>query len=223
VILDEAVPSLLKILEDLHFTVNENKSFWGRELTNFREACGGEYLNGQDVTPLRISRRFKASDSPNTISEAETVQSYISFANEAMEKGLYNLRRVILARLKLRFDLFHLLERSYAGSRGIRTYDFVDVNFNLKKRKHVSGRRTEYQYGFRKQIVFESGLNKRRLREFPSWLRQLSDRYADVALVETLKVSQFRRDGLVAPDRIEILPTTTKMVVRWIPDYPEWS
>lgn len=40
------------------FTVNSAKTFMRVATHNFRESCGGEYLDGVDVTPIRLSRKF---------------------------------------------------------------------------------------------------------------------------------------------------------------------
>lgn len=45
-------------LEENGFLVNREKSFFGTGKHIFRESCGVEYLDGHDVKPMRISRRF---------------------------------------------------------------------------------------------------------------------------------------------------------------------
>lgn len=59
---DIVIESLLAelLMQELRahgFKVNADKSFWG--IGPFRESCGGEYFDGVDVTPLRLSRKFK--------------------------------------------------------------------------------------------------------------------------------------------------------------------
>lgn len=51
-----AVQEFIKILEDLHFKVNVDKSYMPG--SPFLEACGMEALRGFDVTPTRIPRRY---------------------------------------------------------------------------------------------------------------------------------------------------------------------
>lgn len=46
----DLAPALVRALEGLHFTVNEDKSFIA---SDYLESCGKEYLNGRDITPLR--------------------------------------------------------------------------------------------------------------------------------------------------------------------------
>lgn len=53
----QVTKSFITLLERYGFTVNRRKTFSGNE--PYRESCGGEYLRGVDITPLRLSRRFK--------------------------------------------------------------------------------------------------------------------------------------------------------------------
>lgn len=74
------------------FIVNEGKTFrdgW------FRESCGGEYLRGADVTPLRVSRRF-AGFKRNISSMAYLTQ----LANEAFGLGYEVVRRFVIGKLR---------------------------------------------------------------------------------------------------------------------------
>lgn len=52
------VDTVVTRLEELGFSVNTKKSFASTTGPFFRESCGGEFLNGIDVTPVRIGRRF---------------------------------------------------------------------------------------------------------------------------------------------------------------------
>lgn len=60
---DDAVPdsrvteTFISLLSRYGFDVNRRKTFTGSDI--FRESCGGEFIRGVDVTPLRLSRRFK--------------------------------------------------------------------------------------------------------------------------------------------------------------------
>lgn len=54
--------ALIRRLEANGFKVNTSKSFYHVTSHNFRESCGGEYLDGDNVTPFRISRKFEGLD-----------------------------------------------------------------------------------------------------------------------------------------------------------------
>lgn len=62
IIRSELAYEILYVLKHLNFKVNMEKSFFGTSIDTryaaFREACGGEYLDGIDVTPLRIPRQM---------------------------------------------------------------------------------------------------------------------------------------------------------------------
>jgi hypothetical protein len=79
-------PYVTNTLRHLGFLVNEDKSF--RASKGFRESCGGFYLWGDDVKPLRF-RVYPHNGEYN----AKTVASLISGANYAGDWGYRNLRR----------------------------------------------------------------------------------------------------------------------------------
>lgn len=54
--------ALIRRLEANGFKVNTDKSFYHVTPHNYRESCGGEYLDGRNVTPFRISRKFEGLD-----------------------------------------------------------------------------------------------------------------------------------------------------------------
>jgi hypothetical protein len=67
-------------LVELGFRVNREKSFWHESDHYFRESCGGEYYDGADVTPVRVSRSFQGfpiDDKP----APGLIASCMSFAN----------------------------------------------------------------------------------------------------------------------------------------------
>lgn len=95
----EYVNSVMNRLEENGFKVNLKKSFWTspRGFT-FRESCGGEYLNGCDVTPCRISRRFSGLDPK--VSRPSQIEGLIELANDCYSR-YPSVRRRIVASLKL--------------------------------------------------------------------------------------------------------------------------
>lgn len=59
VVESEYAPAVITRLEKNGFSVNNRKSFITHHATwCFRESCGGEYLDGRDITPDRLSRWF---------------------------------------------------------------------------------------------------------------------------------------------------------------------
>lgn len=89
----ECYDDVLHVLTVLGFTVNRDKSFFEPECW-FRESCGGEFCDGFDVTPLRVSRKY--------YSELDNVAltGLIETANEASKRGFSFLRSFLIGRLK---------------------------------------------------------------------------------------------------------------------------
>jgi hypothetical protein len=80
-------------LEVLGFSVNREKSFFDPQCW-FRESCGGEYCDGYDVTPLRVSRKY------NHKQRLVQVAGLIDLANGAYKKNFLCLRAFFLRKLK---------------------------------------------------------------------------------------------------------------------------
>lgn len=135
VISETAVEELIDILTACHFKVNDTKSFRDTELLNYREACGGEYFNGHEVTPMRVSRQFRAP-SWFTTSDADQISSYISFANQAYDAGYLQLRRELIQYLRSHMPkwLFESLVFSAETPIGIKTFPSGATNYRLSSR-----------------------------------------------------------------------------------------
>jgi hypothetical protein len=79
------VRNVIRVLESIGFKVNTGKSFWNGK---FRESCGGDYYDGQDVTPVRVRRVF-----PSSRFDAEEVLSLVSLRNHLYFNGLWDTAR----------------------------------------------------------------------------------------------------------------------------------
>lgn len=82
------VSPLISLLTKIGFLVNTEKSFFSIDNT-FRESCGGEYYHGEDVSPLRVSRRFKHA---NLSYHPNLYEAYVQMANAATTHGFVMLR-----------------------------------------------------------------------------------------------------------------------------------
>lgn len=89
--------AVIKVLEYFHFTVNTDKSFINdvEGLSYFREACGVECLDGEDVTPLRLSRRLVSLTRNDSDRLAGQGVGMVDLLNRAYLYGYRNLRRWI--------------------------------------------------------------------------------------------------------------------------------
>lgn len=84
----ERYDQVISRLEDLGFSVNTEKSFTGR--CPFRESCGGDYFQGEDVTPIRVSRRWSGlTADPKVVS---TVEGNVDLANRLVHFPFARLR-----------------------------------------------------------------------------------------------------------------------------------
>jgi hypothetical protein len=72
------------LLEEFGFVVNRTKSF-GPNDPFFREACGGHFLFGEPVDPVRLGRRF------NLLSDADYLTKLLDLCNRSI--GLFPLVR----------------------------------------------------------------------------------------------------------------------------------
>lgn len=213
----QAVDNLLEIMEALHFKVNATKSFWASELLNFREACGGEYFNGLEVTPMRVSRKFKTPKTMN-LSSADEIQSYVSFANQAFDYGFLCMRSEILKDLKIKTPkwIYDQIPFSTTGEIGIKTFPHSCTNY------HLSSRQSRYLH--RKEV---SGLlAKSVIKDNACAICHAFD-IDDLFCIDCEQIRYFEwhrlrkgseaSDDLIEAEAIAICPTRSKMSASWVP------
>jgi len=78
----DCVDSVIWYLESYGFRINHQKSFWNGK---FRESCGGDFYDGQDVTPVRLKHEF-----PTSLKDGSAVTSLVEFRNHLYEMGLWS-------------------------------------------------------------------------------------------------------------------------------------
>lgn len=83
----EFVRSVVGVLEAFGFRVNTSKSFWTGK---FRESCGREYYDGEDVSISRVRRVF-----PEQRSDVLETISLVSLRNRFYESGLWASARYL--------------------------------------------------------------------------------------------------------------------------------
>lgn len=93
----ELVPLVCDLLERLGFTVNTDKTFYRTAKFSFRESCGGEYVFGKDVKPVRIPRWFRGFSLNAHL--ATRVPNLVSLANECLDHGYLETRNWIIRSL----------------------------------------------------------------------------------------------------------------------------
>lgn len=131
----EFADEVVRQLEQNGFLVNKDKSFVGRGKHIFRESCGVEYLDGHDVKPLRISRKFfdvlPNLDSVSRVfetSEPGWVPKFIDIANRSYDLFSW-LRLDTLAAL---FDNGIAVPFTEDSTDTAKVYSTSATNYNLK-------------------------------------------------------------------------------------------
>lgn len=93
------VDTLDWVLDQLHFTVNRDKSY--DSSTSFREACGIEAYKGYDVTPIRLSRKIKPECfllEPCPLDQVSSLLAYLKTIHWYFDKSRRFLTKKLLAR-----------------------------------------------------------------------------------------------------------------------------
>jgi len=75
------VSDVVALLEIFGFKVNKHKSFWNG---HFRESCGKEYYNGDDVSVVRLR-----AEVPTSRQDAALVNRFTDFRNRCFRAGLW--------------------------------------------------------------------------------------------------------------------------------------
>lgn len=138
---DIIVPSdhfdeVVECLENLGHVVNVDKSFTGN--CHFRESCGGDYYDGEDVRPVRVSRRWQGLKiNPHRVT---TIEGNVDLANRLVHFPLARLR-VLKALKKARPGVIF----DDTGEKGVWSKD--PTNFHLPSRYNTDIQSMEYQCG----------------------------------------------------------------------------
>jgi len=114
----EYVPRVIAFLEAFGLKVNKHKSFWNGK---FRESCGGDYYNGEWVTPIRLRH-----DLPRSLSDVQEVVGLVSFRNQLYEAGMWKTVSKLDDRLRSLFrGSFPIVESTSAvlGRHSIFAYE----------------------------------------------------------------------------------------------------
>jgi len=73
--------ALIDLLKEYGFCPNLEKTFNGA--SRFRESCGLECFEGQDVTPLRLPRSFKSLGRESSL---DAISAWVSLANDCIDR-----------------------------------------------------------------------------------------------------------------------------------------
>jgi hypothetical protein len=118
-------PAVIDRLNQLGFKVNTSKSFTNTQPPFFRESCGGEYLDGADVTPVRLSRDFSGFDVSRR--HPSRITALIDLANNTYVK-LPSVRRWIIYKLS-KLQMGYRVRFDNSGLTGI--FSVTPTNYHL--------------------------------------------------------------------------------------------
>lgn len=147
VIRSEFTSTLIDLLTRLGSKVNTKKSFFSSRLMNFREACGVEYFNGEDVTPLRFPR-FIQIDWKGWERNAGPILGLLDFRNAAYCRKFFYLSAFLDSFLEVRvpYNLIRRVPRlEWQGGLVLVTEDVWATNYQLETRYNHALQRVEYK------------------------------------------------------------------------------
>lgn len=222
-----AVPKLTEISEDLGFQLNALKSYSNRGITSFREACGVEAMNGQDVSTVSLSRQFYLPKelTPTT---TEIFDLLRSFYNNLKQSGAVFCARVLMELISLLCKNSHYFDLNPVNflfsdnpEKGFLASFPSDVNWNLEKRFKLTSQK-DCKCFQRKEVRCLTTQPTR-----PVMVQQ------DIAYFEWLKKAYLRsvnakprdhvyrviRAGFIEPDRVIRTSTVsrgTQLRMRWV-------
>lgn len=222
----ELVTPFMQRLAEIGAVVNPDKSFFnaGPSHDFFRESCGGEFLNGEDITPARISRKFAGIEidwsDPDDEDTAKQVARLVQLANDLYD--LPTARWMVIDRL-LSSGVPVIFDET--GDLGIKSTS--PTNFHLKRRWNVDLQREEVwavrlckvSKGFYRQY------GKKCLSEDQRYIytADLLDLPGEIRLFEYLRrASLSRRNQLLFPEeglQLQLDPHSFDIVahVTWVP------
>lgn len=129
----EIEDQVLENLDRFGFKVNETKTFLSYD--RFKESCGGEYADGVEVTPMRLSRRFRSHLGESSPSH---LGNLVDLCNELTIRGWRVTRSCVIRNMILPFYHPYFSDDPRFG-----IYSRTPTNFHLKERWNTNLQRIE--------------------------------------------------------------------------------
>lgn len=131
---DMTVPSYLAaevehILKELHFKLNTDKSYFPG--SRFTEACGGEYVDGVDVSPLRLSRKLDIVSWYVDSTKTQQLETLRDLHNQALDYGCVTLAKAICEDARKHISNLYFV---FNSEDEWKTYNYPPANQNCKIR-----------------------------------------------------------------------------------------
>jgi hypothetical protein len=180
----EFAKAVINRLEANGFRVNTRKSFVDSSADfTFRESCGGEYLNGGDVTPVRLSRKF--SGLSLSAHHPSRIEATIDLANHTLCAYPSVRRRAVHALLGLPKNMRPLFDSTGEGG----VFSVQPSNWHLAHAQWSSDYQRYYvKHGhsaMKRETTMDLGVE-------------------DIRLFEYLRQADGRRRLLYPEDRVDV-------------------
>jgi hypothetical protein len=199
--------SVLNCLRRHGFQPNQLKTFVEGNTFIFRESCGGEFLNGTDVTPLRLSRGFKGFDP----SSPGSIQAVIDLVNET-PRSLTSLRIYLIDLLmrlpKRERPMFTFSDDGIKVPYPSNEHLYKRYSFGLQEYLYRHGRIKAIRDSERRRHLTWCDITTRRLVVSSSFVDDVDEA---IRYDEYLRVVRNRKRLLWPEDRVEVglyLPDT---------------
>jgi len=138
----DSTPVLVDLLDRLGLKVNVHKSFWTGK---FRESCGTDWYDGENVTPIYIRSDFDPH-------KPGTAWGVIEVSNNLYKAGLWELSSYISSRVPLGLLLKLPIEDGSVALKGLFSFMGVKIN-HLRTRWNPNLQRTEYRVAHLKSFI----------------------------------------------------------------------
>lgn len=198
------------VLETLGFQLNESKSYHGTK--RFRESCGAHGFDGVDVTPMKISRKFKSVRGRITSHHAPDFERLIDMANTAYVYQ-FSLLRAWIIRGLLENPIAPPL---FSGTGDGALYSPWPDNYRAASRMN---------WDRAVRLVSRSSYQRREIQVVVSRPSDLKRSYGpdleQARYYETLRLTRNREGDMFHPDhRIQVSRGSGRSVLRkaWVPD-----
>lgn len=124
------VDSVISGLETHGYRVNAGKSFWTGK---FRESCGKDYYNGEDVSYVKVR-----VDIPTSLKHALEIKSTVSTRNQLYKAGWWHTCQWIDERIEKVLRKQYPIVRENSPVVGRHSYPFANSgNLELCRKRHI--------------------------------------------------------------------------------------
>jgi hypothetical protein len=122
VVPSEHASDVVRELERFALSVNSNKSFWTGK---FRESCGGDYYDGEWVTPIRVT-----TVAPNSQLDVSETEAWFAISNALHFAGYWKSAAFVAAQLRSVYGVLPIIP---VGSQALGLHSFTGVDTSVYK------------------------------------------------------------------------------------------